>query len=27
LKDSDELLWNDCTNYSKLSVIIRVFII
>jgi hypothetical protein len=27
LKDSDELLWNECTNYSKLSVIIRMFII
>jgi hypothetical protein len=27
LKDSDEPLWDGCTNHSKLSVIIQVFTI
>jgi hypothetical protein len=27
LKDSDEPLWDDCTNYSKLSTIAQVFTI
>ena len=27
LKDSDELLWDGCINYSKLSAVVQVFII
>ena len=27
LKDSDELLWNDYTNHSKLSVIYMIFLL
>ena len=27
LKDSDEPLWDDCTNHSKLSVVAQVFTI